>query len=68
MKPDPSDRIEAPGSSASVKAISRRALATRAALLRGARTAFTESGGFKETSISDIVAHSGSSTGSLYNQ
>ena len=68
MKPDPSDRLEATESPAGEKVHSRRALATRAALLRGARAAFTAAGGFTETSISDIVAHSGSSTGSLYNQ
>ncbi|GAA4477837.1 hypothetical protein GCM10023190_18200 [Enteractinococcus fodinae] len=45
-----------------------RVLATRKALLEGARRAFVEHGGFAQTSIDAIVARSQSSLGSLYNQ
>jgi AcrR family transcriptional regulator len=47
--------------------LAKRALATRAALLAGARDVFV-SRGFEGATIAEIVARSGTSVGSLYNQ
>jgi AcrR family transcriptional regulator len=47
--------------------LTRRALATRTALLAGAREVFVAHG-FDAATIAEIVARSGTSVGSLYNQ
>jgi AcrR family transcriptional regulator len=47
--------------------LSKRAQATRTALLAGARHAFAEHG-FERATVADIVVSSGASVGSLYNQ
>ncbi|GAA3613858.1 hypothetical protein GCM10022419_118750 [Nonomuraea rosea] len=62
-----SDTRQETSSAAPGQPLSKRALATRNALLDGARRVFAANG-FEGATISEIVASSGTSVGSLYNQ